>query len=141
MTNLSLSENQKRYLYIGISLLVIGSIFYTKFFKKDNIDYGDVSVSEAKTLIDKKTSLIILDVRTLQEYEEGHIDGAINIPVQELEKRLNELSKDEEILIYCRTGNRSSQAVRILESNGYNKIFHMNEGITKWISEGYQVVQ
>jgi rhodanese-related sulfurtransferase len=139
---MSLSENQKRYLYLAIAIIVIGSIFYTKFFVvKDNIDYGDVSVSEAKTLIDKKTSLIILDVRTLQEYEEGHIDEAINIPVQELEKRLNELSKDEEMLIYCRTGNRSGQAVKILESNGYNKIFHMNEGITRWIAEGHQLVQ
>jgi rhodanese-related sulfurtransferase len=61
--------------------------------------------------------------------------------VQEFEERINELPKNKDILIYCRSGNRSSQAVKILESKGYTKIYHMNEGITGWIAEGFQLVQ
>ncbi|MCK5402656.1 rhodanese-like domain-containing protein, partial [Candidatus Bathyarchaeota archaeon] len=79
----------------------------------------------------------ILDVRRQDEYDSGHIERAIIIPVDELEDRLDELSKNDELLVYCRTGNRSSSAVNILQSNGFTMIFHMKDGITGWIQAGY----
>lgn len=108
---------------------------------KDEGDYGDVSIQEAIALMDEKTDLVVLDVRTVAEYEESHIDGAINIPVGELADRLDELSKDDELLVYCRTGNRSGSAVSILSDAGYTKIYHMHEGISVWIQQGHPVVQ
>jgi rhodanese-related sulfurtransferase len=81
-----------------------------------------------------------LDVRTQGEYDDGHIEGAILIPVSELEGRLDELSRDKETLVYCRTGNRSSNAVTILEKNGFTKIYHMYNGINGWIQAGYDTV-
>ncbi len=104
-------------------------------------DYGDVTVQEAKDLIAGKPNLVILDVRTVAEFNDGHIEGAINIPVDELSGRLSELDKSKELLVYCRTGNRSATAVSILENAGYTKIFHMHEGISVWIQQGYPVVQ
>ena len=101
------------------------------------IDYGDITIEQAKLLIESKPSLIILDVRRQDEYDIGHIERAIIIPVDELEDRLDELSKNDELLVYCRTGNRSSSAVNILQSNGFTMIFHMKDGITGWIQAGY----
>ena len=104
---------------------------------KDAVEYGDVTVEEAKALIDNNPDLIILDVRTEAEFNDGHIEGAINIPVDNLRSRLSELGKDDELLVYCRTGNRSRTAVSIFSENDYSKIYHMNGGITAWIQEGY----
>jgi rhodanese-related sulfurtransferase len=73
--------------------------------------YRNVSSEEAKQLIDKN-EVVILDVRTPEEYEEGHIPNSILVPVQELEFRLNELGKDEHYLVVCRSGNRSTQLVK-----------------------------
>ena len=101
------------------------------------IGYGDITVEQAKSLIEMKPSLRILDVRTREEYNNGHIEKAILIPVDELRGRLDEVSKNYEILVYCRTGNRSSNAVNILQTNGFTKIFNMKNGINSWIQAGY----
>lgn len=101
------------------------------------IDYGDITIEQAKLLIESKPSLIILDVRRQDEYDSGHIERAIIIPLDELEDRLDELSKNDELLVYCQTGNRSSSAINILQSNGFTMIFHMKDGITGWIQAGY----
>ena len=122
-----------------VAVLAILAAFNTQgFFRSDN--YGDVTVNEAWPLIQSKPGLVILDVRTQSEYDEAHIEGAILIPVQELPDRLDELSKNDEILVYCRTGNRSSTAVGIMEDDGFSKIYHMNQGISVWLSEGLPVV-
>jgi rhodanese-related sulfurtransferase len=123
---------------IAVSALII---YYTQIhLPSTTISFGDVTVEEAKSLVESNVSLIIVDVRTREEYDSGHIEGAILIPVSELEGRINELSKEEELLIYCRTGNRSSNSVNILKANGYTKIFHMNDGIIAWIQAGYPTV-
>ena len=103
-------------------------------------EYGDVTVDEAKALLKANPSLVIVDVRTLEEYTSGHLEGALLIPVSELESRLDELSTEDELLIYCRTGNRSVSAVTILETHGFTKLYHMTEGITAWIQAGYPTV-
>jgi len=117
-------------------------IYYTQIqLPGTKISYGDVTVEQAKVLIESKPSLILLDVRTQEEYDSGHIEGAILIPIIELEDRLDELSKNKEMLVYCRTGNRSSTAVNVLRANGYTKIFHMKNGITAWTQAGYPTVK
>jgi phage shock protein E len=78
-------------------------------------------------------------VRTSQEYGEGHLKGAVLIPVDELAARLNELPKAKEILVYCRTGNRSRTAINLLTAAGYQKLFHLKDGITTWIQQKYPV--
>lgn len=104
-------------------------------------DYGDVTVQQAHDLILSTPELVILDVRSQEEYDEGHIERAILIPLNELNSRLGELSKSEDLLVYCRTGNRSGQAVNILKANGYTRFFHMNDGISAWVQAGYPVVK
>ena len=136
----------KRTMYVvmlGTAILAVVGAVYTPTLMNwgDDGEYGDVTVEEASILIGDKPDLVILDVRTQAEYDTGHIEGAILIPNTELSDRLDELDDSDELLVYCRTGNRSSGAVEILDDAGFNKIYHMNDGISTWISEGYPVVQ
>jgi rhodanese-related sulfurtransferase len=99
--------------------------------------YVDVTVSEAKQMIDSSPSLVILDVRTLGEYESRHIQNATLIPVAELASRLSQLNNEKVTLVYCGTGGRSATASQILVDNGFSKVYNMLGGITAWIDAGY----
>jgi rhodanese-related sulfurtransferase len=133
--------NRKTFTIVSLGIIIAVSsilLYYSQTQTLNTeIGYGDISVEQAKFLIESKPSLIILDVRTQEEYDDGYLENAILIPVDELENRLDELSKNDELLVYCRTGNRSSSAVNILGSNGFTMIFHMEDGITGWIQAGY----
>jgi rhodanese-related sulfurtransferase len=96
--------------------------------------YRNVSSEEAKQLIDNK-DVVVLDVRTPEEYQEGHIPNAILIPLQELENKLNELDKKEHYLVVCRSGNRSAQASEVLTSNSFANIYNMTGGMNNWAFE------
>ncbi|PPA70940.1 rhodanese-like domain-containing protein [Jeotgalibacillus proteolyticus] len=79
----------------------------------------------------KKNPILILDVREAEEVAQGKIPGAIHIPLGLLEYRLNELHKDKEYTVVCRSGGRSGRAVQLLESRGYNAV-NMNGGMMAW---------
>ena len=123
--------------FAGMVLAVAG---YYMQMGSGNSGYGNVDVGEARDLIAEKADLVILDVRTVSEYESGHLEGSINIPVEVLSGRLSELNPDDELLVYCRTGNRSTTAVGILRENGYDQIYHMDGGIVAWNSAGFPTV-
>lgn len=85
---------------------------------------------EARALV--QDGAILVDVRTPGEFQQHHIPGAINIPLQELERRLAELpGTDEEIVLYCRSGNRSNSARQILERQGFEKVHDLG-AISRW---------
>ena len=81
---------------------------------------------------------LLIDVRTVQEFDSGHIAGAVNIPVESLESRLSEVPRDQTIVVYCRSGNRSAQAARILTQAGYTGIYDLG-GLNTWTAQGYPV--
>lgn len=139
----SMVEISRRYLLLGLVFVsVVAYSYYTLLMPSDGgVEYGDLTVQQAHELIQARTSLVILDVRTQEEYDEGHIEGTALIPVGELATRLEELSRDDELLVYCRTGNRSSSAVSLLRDNGFTKIYHLKDGITAWIRAGYPIVK
>ena len=136
-----MNRNTRLLIVIGAVLMAAASAYWFMLPGENEGEYGDVTVELARELIQEKPSLVILDVRTDGEYRDGHIEGAVNIPVNELEGRLGELEKEDETLVYCRTGNRSGTAVGILKENGYEKIFHMDKGITAWTAAGYPTVK
>jgi len=71
---------------------------------------------------------IIIDSRTKEEYEFGHIEGAVNIPVDELRSRLNEIQKDKKIVVYCAVGLRGYLSARILMQHGYDNVYSLSGG-------------
>ncbi len=133
-------EKQTKIIVVFAVIGLAVAAFYFMQMGSGNSGYGNVDVGEARDLIAEKAGLVILDVRTVSEYESGHLDGAINIPVDELSGRLSELNPDDELLVYCRTGNRSTTAVGILRENGYDRIYHMDGGIVAWNSAGFPTV-
>lgn len=74
----------------------------------------------------------LVDVREAQEFKQGHIAGAVNIPLSQIERRLNEIPKDKPVYLYCRSGMRSKQAAKLLSRHGYNQIAQLNGGISVW---------
>lgn len=98
--------------------------------------YRQISSEEAATMMEEETDYIILDVRTREEYETAHIPGAICIPNETIgTEDITELpDKDQLILVYCRSGNRSKQASEKLAKQGYNNIVEFG-GINSWTGE------
>lgn len=135
------------HILVGIILFVLMATLM-KITKKDkegveNMDYnGDVfankearvSVAKAKEIIAADKDLLIIDTRSKGEYNAKHIEGAIAIPYNTLERDLDKLDgyEDKPILVYCATGSRSAVAVDILIENGFNKIYHMYSGFSRW---------
>lgn len=75
---------------------------------------------------------LILDVREEAEFAFGHIEGAKSIPMGELEVRLSELDKEQEVYVVCRTGKRSDLAAKKLVAHGFTKVFNVLPGMTSW---------
>ena len=98
--------------------------------------YCQINAEEAATMMEEESSYIILDVRTAQEYSEKHIPGAINIPNEAIgTEDIPELpDKEQLILVYCRSGNRSKQASEKLVKLGYTNIVEFG-GINDWTGE------
>ncbi len=106
----------------------------------DNDNIVSVSAPEFDTKI-KTDSVQLLDVRTPQEYAEGHIEGALNINIQSddfQQMAEKELSKDSTILVYCRSGRRSMDAAGILTRLGY-RVINLKGGIIEWKEDGLPV--
>jgi phage shock protein E len=82
-------------------------------------------------------SLLLLDVRTPEEFAEGHLPGAINIPHTELAARIGELSeaRSRDVVVYCRSGRRSLQALGTLEDAGFTRLLHLKDGFLRWSEE------
>ena len=77
----------------------------------------------------RDTDCVLLDVRSPGEFEGGHLEGAINLPVLELHLKVHELPLDKEIVIYCAHGVRSGKAAHYLLGNGFHKVAHISGGI------------
>ena len=89
------------------------------------------------------TSVVRLDVRSIDEYSSGHIANAVNIDVTKdafAARATSLLPKDKTIAVYCRSGRRSKKAAGILVENGY-KVIELNNGITRWINAGKETVR
>ncbi len=112
-----------------LSVMVLLLSFMGVLFAQKN-----VTVDEAKALIKKEKKLIVVDVRTPREFEAFHLDNAIMIDYYSptFKQDLAKLSKKQPILLYCRTGRRSGEALQMMKEMGYTKVYNMLGGITQW---------
>lgn len=125
---------------LGIVLVVlIGAVL----FKPGNSATADtlpleISVPEASSMRD--AGAFVLDVREPDEWNESHIPGATLIPLGELASRVNDVPKDQEIVVMCRSGNRSQQGRDILLAAGFTNVTSMAGGINQWKAAGFETV-
>lgn len=91
----------------------------------------NITKEEMMDMISNNSNVILLDVRSYQEYEEGHLNGAINIPTYDIfrEAPRKLVDKDAIIIAYCTVGLRSENAINILRKMGYKNLYHLDRGI------------
>ena len=102
--------------------------------------FTNISVQQLKAALDAKEQLVLLDVRTPEEYTgDGHVAGSVLIPVDQIQTRLGELSKATPIVCICRSGNRSQTACATLAANGYTGLRNVTGGMNAWTAAGYPI--
>lgn len=104
------------------------SLFIIFIISCSNKGYKNINLKKAIKTINTSTNLIFLDVRTAEEYSSGYIPNSINIDVlsSDFKSKIELLDKNKEYLIYCRSGNRSTIASSIMATNGFIKIYNLN---------------
>lgn len=120
---------------------VLGLIIWTEFNRMTR-KHQQADVTQAVRLMNNDDS-VVLDVREDNEVRDGKIQGAKHIPLGQLDKRIAELekSKDKPILVYCRSGNRSSHACATLTKNGFANVTNLAGGFMAWQSANLPVVK
>lgn len=108
-----------------------------KLFQRQNRNtqgYENINYRQLKRMIKETTDIQLLDVRSVQEYNEGYINGAISIPLFELEKKAEKIlkNKNQKIIVYCKSGARSIKAIKILIKKGYTKLYNLEGGLENY---------
>lgn len=106
----------------------IKNIFKKLYKRKDD---NDITIKELEEMADKLENVILLDVRSIQEYEEGHLDNSLNLPLHEIEANAKDIIPDKKsiIIVYCQVGIRSKKAIEILKKKGYANLYHLKNGL------------
>lgn len=110
---------------------------------------AEISVSELPVDVDVHTvasikdrpDVYLLDVREQWEYDESHLPGVNLLPMAEIPANLAKIPTDKEVIVTCRSGNRSSQITDYLRQNGFSNVHNMQGGILAWQQAGYEVVR
>lgn len=102
---------------------------------------GLVDSSRAENLIDSVDDLVVLDVRTPEEFAAGALPGAVLIDINDpsFTSEVSELDRERPYLVYCRSGNRSATAVQIMEDLGFTEIYELADGVQAWVGSGRQL--
>ena len=108
---------------------------------EENPNYSDITPDFAFDMI-KDTDIIILDVRTDEEFALGHIEGSVNIDFYNpnFKNMINSLEKDKTYVVYCRSGKRSASTMIIMEELGFNKVYDILGGINSWQENNFPLV-
>ena len=99
-------------------------------------------ISDTQFIEIQETDYVLVDVRTVEEYESGHIQDAVNFDFysESFQKEILFLNKSSSIILYCRTQNRSTKTANYLKDNGYKEIAVLEGGITSWVKNGNDLV-
>lgn len=119
------------------ALLVAGLLTVTACAATQMNEYGSpILPAELKARIERDAAPLILDVRSPQEFERGHVPGAINIPHDQLAQRLQELAiqKTDEVVVYCRSGRRAANAGAVLKANQFTNVRDLTGHWMEWSS-------
>lgn len=106
---------------------------FDKIWKKLNrsTNSNDINYDTLKKMLKKDSNIYLIDVRTKQEYDEGHLPGAINMCLYDIEKEIGKINKNSKIVLYCTSGTRSKTARDKLEKMGYENVYNLEDGIEK----------
>lgn len=98
----------------------------------ETVTYTNVTGKEFEKLVSETKDAVVLDLRDAKDFKKSSLGSSINIPFDEFESKLGEFDKDKEILLYCNTGTRTSEASQILEKNGFTKVVNSIDGVKEY---------
>lgn len=92
---------------------------------------NDIDYKNAKTILENNNKCILLDVRSEQEYKEGHLEGSINIPLYDINEEIEKIipNRNNPIIVYCQSGSRSKKAINTLFKKGYEELYNIEGGL------------
>lgn len=104
---------------------------------------ADVDVEKAAALLAEDPSVTVLDVRTPEEFAEGHLKGAVNLDfnADDFEEKIAKLDPAKPYLVHCAAGGRSGQSMELFEKHKFTRIFHLSPGYRGWVEAGKPVVK
>ena len=105
------------------------------------LDLADTVDVQTVASVKEREDVFVIDVREQWEYDEAHIPGVTLIPMDEVANRLAEIPTDKEVIVTCRSGNRSGQIADFLREQGFDNVHNMDGGILAWQAAGYDVEQ
>jgi rhodanese-related sulfurtransferase len=98
-----------------------------------------VTAQELNTLISSNFDIKIIDVRSMEEFATGSIEGAILLQLHLIPIKIRELKPNDKLIMICRSGARSGQATLFLEQNGFPNVYNLTGGVVGWVNEGYKL--
>jgi rhodanese-related sulfurtransferase len=103
----------------------------------------NVTPDQAEKLLKEKKEIVVLDVRTPEEFKDGHIAGAKNVDFQsdDFKKQVASLDKSKTYLVHCAAGGRSARALKVLEGDKFEHLYHLNDGFNGWKQAGKPVAK
>lgn len=113
---------------------------FNRFFGNPTVNDAAVNVTEAQRRLTSREATLI-DVREPDEWAVGHVAGARHIPLADLPTRLAEIPRDQPVLLFCRSGNRSGKATAFLRQQGYAQATNVEGGIIAWQGAGLPVTR
>lgn len=125
---------------LGAIAVVIAAVFLSNPGNAVSVESLPLELSVTEAFAMRDAGAFILDVREPVEWNESHIPGATLIPLGELASRVNEVPKDREVVVVCRSGNRSQQGRDILLSSGFEQVTSMAGGMNQWVDAGFETV-
>lgn len=129
----------KRILFVAATLLIFNASANAQQSAKAHILTSEIFSDSLQT----HAKALLLDVRTAEEFDEGHLKNALNIDFNktDFKAQVNALDKSKTYYVYCRSGKRSAAAVEQLRGLGFKKIYELEGGILKWVADGMQTVK
>jgi rhodanese-related sulfurtransferase len=99
----------------------------------------NITATDMQKITKQMSEAYLLDVRTLGEYTQKRIKGARLIPIDQLQRRINEIPKNRPVIVYCEVGERSALVARYLDQLGYQGVYNLSQGIMGWQVRGYPI--
>lgn len=139
----SRSPNWRTIIILAVLTVILGSIAWIS---ANNLESQAPTIAQSQLInpdsyaerFGSGVAHALIDVRTPEEFNSGHIPGSLNINVETLADRLDEIPRDVPVVLYCRTGSRSAMAAQILVNAGFEAVYDLG-GIQTWVAEGYPI--
>jgi phage shock protein E len=134
-----LNKTRKRnltWLWIGLGILLVAAVGILAFGTKGS---PSVEITPAQAYTKFQQGAFFLDVRSQEEWDQYHIKGSTLIPLDELQSRLDELPRNNEIVMVCLSGHRSLNGTTVLQKAGFTRVFCLSGGLQAWIDANYPV--